>query len=98
MRRSTSLFKASPSLRRASTFLSESLCCRSSWSWRWARRAISGRQSSCWVMSLPPERSGYAGREVVPPGAAAFRVGPKTGGRPWKTTARVDMGFRKSLD
>ena len=58
MRRSASLFKASASLLRASTFLFESLCCRSNWSWRWARRAISGCQLSCWVMSIPPERAG----------------------------------------
>ena len=33
-------------------------------------------------------------REVVPPGAAAFRVAPMTGGHPWKTTARGLVGFR----
>ena len=36
-------------------------------------------------------------REVVPSGAAAFWVSPKTGGHTWKTTARLDVGFR-SLD
>ena len=98
MRRSTSLFKASTSRLRASIFLFESLCCAPVGPGAGPggpSPAANHPVGSCLFLL---KGLVMLDREAVPPGAAAFRAGPKTGGRRPGTTARVDMGFRKSLD